>query len=1140
MGTENAEIMDPSGHPWASDVRRMFDAPDVLVSELPAVADVVRGYLAPGISVRQRHLESLLVAALAHGEETEPRPSTQDERRAARNRMSLREGARGTFFLRVELDAHDTDGQPGPEDEMLVYGPDGRKDTITEHRRWAGLRFGRADGRRGNMTPSTVAKWGTFYRSEFEARLVDDLETFLADEQAQRAFVDAVIPLNEQSEHYREPDSPPTPGADPHSARPTHRLLLDQLASRLDEPSAAYPRHLTPTALAHQLTLSPYARPERAEQEDSGLYASTSSFGGRSLRYVLSENRRIVVVGNPGGGKSTVLAAEVAERTRAGEPALMVRLSSVAPRLEGFLSFAGALGALVSVALEDGGLRADPDDTERLLKTMAKEPSALVALDGLDEVHPDDLDRVWTLCRVLEALPGTVVISSRVAGYVAPPGEWTEYSVDNLSSGQASSFLESWFRGVNKEGKERADAALAAADRAELAQIPVLLGIIASVAEDDEVPGTEAALYDRYVSLFLRGRWKPRAQWLKVEHLPRRLAVARELAWQMATGFTGRADGVRWSDTISYSAVIDKATTPRPRLARLIVERDGLFTPHGRSASELHQRYRWLHRTIHEHLVGAYFADRVTADRGALAIEDEILMGPKQWHVPLLHMIGLLSEADQARVMARLDELRDEGDPGLVLDGTAELLAAALPVGADLRRREAERRAARGDWRAVYALDQHLWLRRLPELVAAGAEDVGLPFDLFAKQDLPPESYVRDLLARQLSAPEQNQELLATTIRWLVSYDADGALDALLVASRNPRFSPEFDWDGTHPSPTAVSRAVEEIATWSRIDRRFTYLHRIVTAGTNLEDHVTPLGPLNLEEVRTVTAVARRHVSSGDSTQLLPHDVHRALLSGEFGNELAEASARWDGAERIDRAQWAPAALLVDELSELREVTVAWPPDEGAALEARRLDHLFDDDASDPDQWRLIASAATACVRGAGALSTDWCLQTYWNLHSIYCRLQDAGRTRLTGLFHDILGAVERAFVARPADARVAVLNSSLSDWIADSRPTAAFDAVRALYDTGVFSVDDVIWLIRWAAEDKYVMLNTIDGDRLGLRVAEVAERLWLEAPETLEISEYALGRSLAQFGQLVPWRDRLIRAGQDFEAKQKNVETAQ
>lgn len=284
---------------------------------------------------------------------------------------------------------------------------------------------------------------------------------------------------------------------------------------------------------------------------------------------------------------------------------------------------------------------------------METDTRALIALDGLDEVPARDLDRIHSLLRMLNDFEGTLVVSSRWAGYGGLRDQWQEHCVDNLGSAEARKFFALWFGNEDTEGLNRAQAVLKSPSKAGLVEIPVLLGIVAAVAGEGPVPQSEAHVYARYVSLFLEGKWKPKGARASDAARATHLQAARALAWAMATGMTGLADGARWesvvtrADAAEYARAVDDRDLDLDTVTQLI-RGHGLLVPIGRSVSEDHQEYAWLHRTVHEHLVGGYLVTRFRASGEALGLPIEVFAGATQWREPLRHFFGLLREYQQA------------------------------------------------------------------------------------------------------------------------------------------------------------------------------------------------------------------------------------------------------------------------------------------------------------------------------------------------------------------------------------------------------------------------------------------------------------------------------------------------------------
>lgn len=266
----------------------------------------------------------------------------------------------------------------------------------------------------------------------------------------------------------------------------------------------------------------------------------------------IHENRQLVLLGDPGSGKSTltrrmagmlasVAVAELDDAEADWQGSLggvftewrlpiRVALSKWAARLA--KDAAGVANDLIEECLlvlrDTGDMGEERARTYLLDHLIASPPSVLILLDGLDEV-PDKAQRKTVLsavkhfCQTYADVP--MVVTCRVRPYQDPsyrlplPG----FTLAPLSASCIGAFLRRWHDELTWVGrpldlalKARRRLEEAIADRArpelrEMAGTPLLLTMMARVNYDSGLPGSRAELYEEYIKKLLY-EWEKRRQ----------------------------------------------------------------------------------------------------------------------------------------------------------------------------------------------------------------------------------------------------------------------------------------------------------------------------------------------------------------------------------------------------------------------------------------------------------------------------------------------------------------------------------------------------------------------------------------------------------------------------------------------------
>jgi trypsin-like peptidase/NACHT domain-containing protein/HEAT repeat protein len=415
----------------------------------------------------------------------------------------------------------------------------------------------------------------------------------------------------------------------------------------------------------------------------------------RDVAEVLREQRKCVVVGEPGIGKSTLvrhLAAAsagwwlAAVDSRATDPAtapygLVVPVQLSARTLVG----SSVRAAVAAVA----GARPET-------RPVANVPDAewLVLVDGLDEILVGD-ERRQVIAGLADeladtALPYRLVITSRPL----PGRELTslrvastaDYELCRFTHEDLADFARRWFATADEHA---ADHFLDQIDHARLGAIvtvPLLATIAATVfkVDDEQLPVSSYGLYDRFVSYLLQepqpevrtrqalrdrlgaftARGEAIADWLFDE----RRALLAQLARHHLAG-SSRPLHALAADYLHAHCPVPVPTGAVPDWTGLVTNlllSTGVLVQHGEDV-------RFLHHSFAE-----FLAARAEAFRSAAGWVEEAL-DPARHHSAMF-VLDLWARQPDTDADTLVAELARSGRTRAVLAG--QILAAGVPVGA--------------------------------------------------------------------------------------------------------------------------------------------------------------------------------------------------------------------------------------------------------------------------------------------------------------------------------------------------------------------------------------------------------------------------------------------------------------------------
>ncbi|WP_255952359.1 NACHT domain-containing protein [Streptomyces odontomachi] len=428
-----------------------------------------------------------------------------------------------------------------------------------------------------------------------------------------------------------------------------------------------------------------------------------------------AESGRLVLLGDPGAGKSTLaryLALSLTSRALSGPLAPLAELLPVVIELRRYAdadwrerTFEDFLAHLYEQE------RRAPHPA--LLRSRLADGRALVVFDGLDELFDPGVrnDVTHRITGFAERYPAIrIAVTSRVIGYRAhalDSAGFRHYMIQSLDDDQIAEFARRWYETVcpaDKAAAERLHGRLCEAIDVsrpvrELAGNPLLLTILAIIARRQRLPRDRAGVYQHAVNVLI-AHWDEDTKHLNLT--PEVCAIAdlddrdrremlEHLARHMQNGESGIAgnqvlgEDVEQVFTTYMRETLQLDLAPAKKVARAMVkqfrERNFILSRYG---SEV---YGFVHRAFLEYLAASDIVRRY----GQRDLSDEELLDDvfaqrahdSAWHEVLLLVVGQIGERVAGRAVDTILSLKGKDEEDQVIAGTRVLALRAL---AEVRR----------------------------------------------------------------------------------------------------------------------------------------------------------------------------------------------------------------------------------------------------------------------------------------------------------------------------------------------------------------------------------------------------------------------------------------------------------------------
>ncbi len=219
---------------------------------------------------------------------------------------------------------------------------------------------------------------------------------------------------------------------------------------------------------------------------------------------------RLMVLGAPGGGKSTFLKKIGFESLKGKNPILKKFLPILIE-----LKNINAENNIYKLIINELDIANFPNPEEYLEKSL-QDGKILLLFDGMDEIPQDFEHQTLNDIRNFsdKYSRNKFVVSCRIAAYQGGLNNFTNVEIANFDKTQIENFIGKWFKEKSKENREHKDVSqecwmkLSSADMAatmELAQSPLMLTLLCLVYNyQQDFPSNRSLLYKEAIDVQLK------------------------------------------------------------------------------------------------------------------------------------------------------------------------------------------------------------------------------------------------------------------------------------------------------------------------------------------------------------------------------------------------------------------------------------------------------------------------------------------------------------------------------------------------------------------------------------------------------------------------------------------------------------
>ena len=381
-------------------------------------------------------------------------------------------------------------------------------------------------------------------------------------------------------------------------------------------------------------------------------------------RDIVAENPRLVVLADPGLGKSWLIRSEThrlcqeALETLRGDGDLP--LIPIPLRCDQLVAAAGdTLSDAAADYLVTQGLL--PQRSRAGVRALISAGEVMILLDALDELGtPEERGRLKALLRSWTEHAGDAarcVVTSRIAGYVGPPVAGAcEVELQAFTPEDVTAAIAMW--DLPASAKSRLLDRIKDPAIAGMARVPLLLALMcsltASMPERDDLPITRGELYERVLRWFLtrahRAEEDPKRPELLETEIGALLDILAPIAFHFATKPAGWTDLMPSGEVLTAirgtRAALSERSQPAAEILRELSVGAGVLVPEGNPSGGRNPRYLFLHRTFAEYLVARHLASY--REEHWLRIVDQHMWFDPDW-VEVIRLLGAQLDVQEAR-----------------------------------------------------------------------------------------------------------------------------------------------------------------------------------------------------------------------------------------------------------------------------------------------------------------------------------------------------------------------------------------------------------------------------------------------------------------------------------------------------------